>query len=311
MFPIDPDEFSRFLRCPDDGTEVQFERDRLRCLHCSRRFEIRGTNFLEMLPVQPSELSTGSNAAYRQGYLDAFHEPFVENPDARAWGSAETVPAPWLAKRLRQVRRVAPIVTDGATPHQVLCDVAAGAGHYTFAYSGNFHLVFHCDLSVANLNYARKRAHESGIRNIVFIRCDYFSLPFRHTLDRIICVDTLVRGEEHEAKLLLSITRSLAASGRAVVDFHNWWHNPLRRMGILPENFSHNRSYSRRQASALIRRHGIDRFSYFPFVQEFENGAAGKVASVFLPPTRLIYRIEAPAQPALEPVPDQLIASKS
>jgi SAM-dependent methyltransferase len=191
---------------------------------------------------------------------------------------------------------VKPLVTEGIFADEaVLCDISAGAGYYTFEYADDFRVVLHCDLSVDNLTYAWRKARCRGIRNIVFLRADYFALPFRQTLDRILCFDTLIRGEAHDSALLSSIVRSLKPSGSAVIDFHNWWHNPLRRLGLLPENFHSNRSYVRAEAEKLLRDTGISEFGYWPFFQEFKR--EDRMADILLrllPPTRLVYRAAAP-----------------
>jgi SAM-dependent methyltransferase len=145
---------------------------------------------------------------------------------------------------------------------------------------------------VDNLSYAARKAERLGIRNIHFLRIDYFAPPFRHSLDRVVCCDTLVRGERHEATLLRAIRGALKPEGRAVVDFHYWWHNPLRRLGLLPQNFGSNRSYGRREAEALLSSAGVRKFEYFPFHQEFSpSWRGGRVVRRVIPPTRLVYRI--------------------
>ena len=101
--------------------------------------------------------------------------------------------------------------------------------------------MFHCDLSTQSLLHTAAKAREQGILNIAFLRIDYFQPPFRRSLDRLICLDTLIRAPFHELTLLRGIAASLAPRGRAVIDSHNYWHNPLRRMGWLPENFIENR----------------------------------------------------------------------
>jgi hypothetical protein len=103
-------------------------------------------------------------------------------------------------------------------------------------------------------------------------------------------MDTLERGEHHERMLLEAIRRSLRPSGIGLVDFHNWWHNPLRRLRLLPQNFGLNRSYSRKQAEALLRSCGIAKSRYAPFYQEFEGiGIPTRMAQALLPPTRHVF----------------------
>jgi SAM-dependent methyltransferase len=283
------------LSCPDDGGPVRYASTELLCSACLRRFSIRGNNLAEMLPLRLSEAAAFANPAYHKGYLQAFEEVYRDEEAGLGWGAEETVPESWSRKRRRQVAAVEPLITEGATASEsVCCDIAAGAGNYTLAYAHRFRFVFHCDLSVDNLNYARRKARERGIKNVFFLRADYFALPFQRSLDRILCLDTLIRGESHDAALLGGILRSLAPTGIAVVDFHNWWHNPLRRIGLLPENFVANRSYTEKKLRALLAGGGVSDFDVQPFVQEAEAvGWKARLLKTIIPPARFLVRIPA------------------
>jgi len=283
---------AHLFSCPDDDSPLSHSPGELRCARCGRRFPIYAEDIAEILPKRPCDLPSAVNTGYRGAYVQAAAQPFREDDSALAWGAEETVTKSWARRRRRQVEVARPMVTEKTSlERSILCDVAAGAGYYTLGYAHSFRLVLHCDLSVENLNYARRKAHALHIDNIIFVRADYFSLPFRGTMDRVICFDTLIRGEEHEKPLLQNIAASLLPSGLAVVDFHNWWHNPLRRLGLLPGNFGENRSYSRSQAEQVLRNAGIEDFNYRPYVQEVDPGSAGAtILSSLLPATRLIYR---------------------
>jgi SAM-dependent methyltransferase len=291
-------EIASLLSCPDDGAPLHHASGEFLCSSCDRRFPIYEENLAEILPKRTGDLPSEVHSAYRVGYMRAFEQNFSKSNVACAWGAEETAQPSWARKRRRQVAVVQPLITDGTTPNRaILCDIAAGAGYYTLAYAHLFRLVLHCDLSVDNLNYVWHKARSHGIHNIFFLRIDYFAPPFRQSLDRIICLDTLIRGEAHDSTVLAALARALKPAGCAVVDFHNWWHNPLRRLGFLPENFQDNRSYRRAEAEQLLCDAGIERFAFHPFIQEFSaNGAAGRRLSGVFPPTRLIYRIPAPSQ---------------
>lgn len=76
------------------------------------------------------------------------------------------------------------------------------------------------------------------------------------------------------------------------MDFHNWWHNPLRRLGFLPNNFMGNKSYTRKELTSLLSSSGIGEFDTRPFVQEVDPRAApGKILARFFPATRLMVRL--------------------
>jgi SAM-dependent methyltransferase len=281
------------LCCPDDAGSLRLVGSQLVCDRCGRRFPLHGEDFAELLPSAPAQLPEAINEDYRSAYLSLFERQFKADGTGLAWGAEESTTDSWMRKRRRQVRAIAPLVTEAIDSDvAVLCDIAAGAGHYTFAYEGSFRLVLHCDLSVENLNYCRQKAKERRANNIFFLRIDYFQPPFRHSLDRILCLDTLIRGEEHDSMLLTSIARCLKPDGAAVVDFHNWWHNPLRRLGILPENFHSNRSYGQAETRKLLHNADFREAILFPFVQEFDPGSRlERICSTVVPPSRLVYRI--------------------
>ena len=297
------------LSCPDDGARLDCAPNELRCSLCARRFPIHANNLAEILPQRPLELPATANPEYRQGYLQTFGREYRYDHSSLAWGAPESVSKSWARKRLRQVAMAEPLITEGTKPGEsVLCDIAAGAGYYTLAYAHRFRFVFHCDLSVDNLNYALQKARELGLQNVYFLRADYFAPPFQQSLDRILCMDTLIRGEAHDAALLTSILLSLKPEGSAVVDFHNWWHNPLRRVGLLPENFHSNRSYRRSEVEQLLRQVGIKDYSLRPFLQEFnpDSGVASLVSPAF-PAARLVYRFSPPV-PKASPVAVRCVA---
>jgi len=286
-------DVAALLCCPDDGRRLSHANGELQCGACERCFPVHGENLIEILPRRPQELPPSISSDYREGYKWAFDQKYQDDEEALAWGAEESMARSWSMKRRRQVEFVRPLVTEGTKPgDSVVCDIAAGAGYYTLAYAQLFRLVVHCDLSVDNLSYARRKARSLGIRNVFFVRADYFAPPFRNSLERLLCMDTLIRGEVHESLLLASITKSLTADGFALVDFHNWWHSPLRRLGLLRNNFGRNRSYTKRELNHLLACWHIVRSGFFPFRQELDgNGASRSVLRRILPATRFVLRI--------------------
>jgi SAM-dependent methyltransferase len=296
------------LHCPDDQVTLQLEPTAFHCPCCARSFPIIADNFVELLPKNPTVLPAEFGPKYLDGYLREFHRPFafVENPEvSEAAKPDKNAPArndvlfhaqvsarSWVQKREREVDRVlALLVQNSGSPDSILCDISAGPGYYTFAYASRFSVVLHCDLAVDSLAYAMRKAAALKLNNVLFLRIDYFAPPFKNSLDQILCLDTLIRGRPHEAALLLAINHSLTPRGYAIVDFHNWWHNPLRRMGLMSQTFDENQSYSRRAAEGLLAKAGVAGLEYFPFFQEFDHGElASKFLGRIIPPTRLIYR---------------------
>jgi SAM-dependent methyltransferase len=245
---------------------------------------------VNLLPLQPKALGPGFSEAYRSGYKEEFKRPFLYSEDALAWGAPETVPKQWARIRNREASFVLGLLGDQPRA-AVVCDFSGGAGYYTLKYAHHFSLVLHCDLSVASLSYVERKATALGLSNVYLLRIDYFNPPFLNSLPRVICMDTLIRGAEHEGLVLRQLSRSLAPGGKAVVDFHNWWHNPLRRMGLLPNHFRENRSYWKPEADDLFRQVGIEAVSYAGFHQEADpERPFTNLLRHVIPPTRLVYQ---------------------
>lgn len=278
------------LSCPESGEPLNFSGLGFSCPGCSREFGIQPGAIADLRPRSPRSIRKNFNPQFVHDYQEIFHRPMQQNAEAVAWGAAESVSPRWARRRERQVWHVQKILEAYAGGLRNFCDFSAGAGYYTLAYARAFPVVLHCDLSCESLLYASHKAQSLGIENIAFLRIDYLQPPFAGQLDCAICMDTLERGEEHERLLLGALRRSLRPGGIGVVDFHNWWHNPARRLGLLPQNFGNNRSYTRRETEALLHSCGIREFRYLPFHQEIdETGGASSMARAFLPPTRHVY----------------------
>jgi ubiquinone/menaquinone biosynthesis C-methylase UbiE len=220
--------------------------------------------------------------------MDEFLQSEDLSRNSLAWGAPELVPDKWRKIREAQVDLILCQLID-SNESDYVCDFSAGAGYYTLQYAKYFSAVIHCDLSMQNLNYCYKKASQTGIDNIFFLRIDYFHPPFNNSLKNVICIDSLIRGIPHEERLLSSIKYSLADDGFAYIDFHNWWHNPLRRLGFLKNNFGNNKSYTRKQAQSLIYSKGLKIEEYIPFWQEAQ--IYQKNIFTLLPPTRLAFKV--------------------
>lgn len=280
----------RLLVCPDDWGSLAWFRGALVCCSCGRTFRFSRANILDMLPRRPLPAGT---EPYWLSYRACFAKS-MESGDAKLpWGASQQMPPVVLARKRKHLGLVRRLIERPAGPQpRVFCDLTGGSGHYTLAYAPDFDYVLHCDLDPASLSYTAAKAARLGLHNILFVRIDYLQPPFHASLERLICLDTLERGPEHELLLLSAIRRMLSRDGVAVVDFHHWWHNPLRRLGLLGENFRHNTSYGLGAARELLRASGFTRPEYTPFRQEFCAGPA-RAWHRLLPPTRLLFRLQA------------------
>jgi ubiquinone/menaquinone biosynthesis C-methylase UbiE len=282
------------LCCPDDQKSLRSGDEGLECRQCGRTFPVWKGEIIELLPKKPAE--PRSNPEYAADYQRQFHQKFENQEDSIAWGLREAQSPSWKLHRERQARRVLTILRSDGAPlkDMILCDVSAGVGDYTLSYARHFKWVLHCDLSVDALRYASGRFRRMGLENVFFLRVDYFALPFSRSIDRLLCLDTLIRGKDHEKALLKQIQRAISAQGRAIIDFHHWWHNPLRRLGLLRQNFGNNFSYARSGAEGLMRECGIEDWRLVRFHQELEPaGSFEKRLSWMLPATRLVYEFGA------------------
>ena len=272
------------LSCPDDHSPLVAHSGHLICPLCRRDYPVLGENFIDLLPGSPS-FNNDHNTGYQSYYQREFSRQSRLILNAKAWGRLDLNTASWATKRRRQVKFVSKLLSR--TP--VICDVSAGGGAYTFDLVKHFPLVIHCDLSIVNLSDVYRRKQAQNINNLVLIRCDYFKLPFNHSMPQIICLDTLIRGQFHEMQLLSSLLSAISKTGTILADFHNWWHNPLRRMGLLPNNF--DTSYTQKQTEKLLKKSGIKVWDHYPFHQEIPPETNSFLRKV-LPPTRLLYKFK-------------------
>lgn len=288
--PSPIEKIASSLCCPDDRESLRPKDMALECCHCGRNYSVWEEEILELLPSKAAE--PWSNPEYTADYHRQFHRTFETQENAIAWGLLESRSASWKRHRERQAQTVLSMLRrDGvALGDLILCDISGGVGDYTLAYWPHFKWVLHCDLSIEALRCARDRFRWMGCDNVFFLRVDYFALPFSRSIDRLLGLDTLIRGEDHEKALLNQIQRALSDGGRAIIDFHHWWHNPLRRLGLMRQNFGSNRSYTRSGAEELLGECGIENPRLVRFYQEFEaDSPFTKRLSWLLPAARLLY----------------------
>lgn len=317
--PFDPNEIACHLVCPDDASPLVAATNALRCTNCNRAFPFLSPNLLDLLPSKALDLPTvGVSTEYAAAYLQTFkaaHENEIAANNKTEFGNcddadrddATQIPfnapetsSPTLVQlRERQSAEVLQLLqttnTPGANSEKssdiVFCDLSAASGYTTFAAARHASIVFHCDLSPAAVRYASTKAIRLGLDNIVVVRADYLQPPFRNSIDQLTCIDTLIRGPWHESRLLAAIRRSLSRRGVAVVDFHNWWHNPFRRLGLLPQNFGQNHSYAKREVLDLLARADIENFTISPFIAEARpHTFVGEIVRAVLPATRFMIR---------------------
>jgi SAM-dependent methyltransferase/uncharacterized protein YbaR (Trm112 family) len=285
-------DLSGFLVCPLDRTPLDIDVKAATCTVCRTAYPVIRDRIIDLLPPEPMQLPMPANSEFRIGYEAQFRQRIDRDSEARPWGAPEDTPPAWVAKRRNQVASVLSVLLrHTVTSELTLCDVSAGAGYYSLEYARYFRRVIHSDISPESVVYGHAKAKSLGLDNVFFCRTDYFRPPFNRNIDVAICMDSMIRGPWHEAKLLRNITYSLSTNGIAIVDLHNWWHNPVRRLGLGRQNFRECYSYTKSSASKLIQDVGMEVADYFPFRQE-ESASIGGLSrglSSLIPPTRLVY----------------------
>jgi SAM-dependent methyltransferase len=300
-------EIARHLCCPDDGAPLVPDARTLRCSRCSRTFRFQEPNLLEILPSKAADISLSEvPPGYGHAYLQAYSQVWEADGDAKPWGANETLPPKTVRMRQRHALETLQLLHADSgdasltLANRVFCDVSAGAGNTTFLAAQRYRLVFHCDLSASAVRYASVNAARMGLENVVILRADYLRSPLCNSVHNLTCIDSLIRGPWHDVRLLTSIRKALAPGGSAVVDFHNWWHNPLRRLGLLRQNFGENRSYTRKEVLQLLAEANIDDFTIANFTQEADSRYfPGTIASRLIPATRFMVRLTSNHRSAL------------
>jgi SAM-dependent methyltransferase len=268
----------RTIACPLDGGTLAVDGHVLVCTNCAAEYPLHGDRLADLTPPNRVVLP-GSSGDYAAHYLAAAAEPYREGLEHAPWADPGSLNERARNRTLRHVDWSLRVLARSPSPPSVICDISAGPGNHTFAYARRYPLVLHCDISADALSYALARAERERVDNIVFLRVDYLFSPFPASLDAIVCFDTLIRGPLHEQALLAELLRSVRPGGLALVDFHNWWHNPVRRMGLLRDTFAGNTSYRRREVEALLRHAGA-RYELVPF--HYEPTGTHRI----VPPTR-------------------------
>ena len=278
----------QYVCCPDCKTKIVFETTNFICTECKREFPY-SDGILEMLPSQPVHYAFDQRSGYHEKiYTTLFHTKKEEADPEKSWATPELVPAKWLKTKLYHVNFIKNLIEKNTTQRISFCDFSGGSGYYTFEYHKMFDIIFHCDLSIESMLYTKKRADKQNINNIIFIRTDYTQPPFSGTLDLIYCGDSLIYSPFHEGLVLNGMRQSLKEDGHAIFDLHNWWHNPLKRLGLMKNDFGACYSYTKKQTDDYVKHH-FPRHTYHKYYQEFANGQRASLIPGFFPHTRHTY----------------------
>lgn len=275
--------------CPDCRAKITYQTTHFTCTQCQREFPFHDESILEMLPSAPVHYAFDKRSSHHEDvYKKLFHTKKEEANLDKSWGNPEAVPANWLRTKIGHVNFIKTLIEKNTTQRKTFCDFSGGSGYYTFEFYKLFDWVFHCDLSIESMLYTKKKADKLNINNIIFVRTDYTRPPFNASLDLIFCGDSLIYSPFHEGLVLNGMKQSLKEGGYAIFDFHNWWHNPLRRLGLMKNPFGECYSYSKKQTDEFVS-HQFPVHTYHKYYQEFPNGQRASIIPRFFPGTRHTY----------------------
>jgi 2-polyprenyl-3-methyl-5-hydroxy-6-metoxy-1,4-benzoquinol methylase len=211
------DSLISFLACPDDSNSLYIENNNLKCEFCEKKFRIINENTVELLPTESFEITADDETTktYTKYYADLQTLGYSQDPKKKLWG-IETKTAPeGFVKTLRNF-----ILKN--IKNEIVCDVGAGSGDYSLLLAKKSKYVFHCDLDLEAIMAAKESAKKHNLKNILFVHCNYFSLPFKDdSLQNITCIDVLERGREHDKKLIVEISKKLQKTSKVILDFHS------------------------------------------------------------------------------------------
>jgi len=273
-----------YLACPNDQGTLCVQEKRLVCNLCKTNFEILNENTIELIPKEHFEpkIQNETTKSYSEYYSDLKTLGHSRDSKKRLWGvKTQTVPEGFVQK-LRNL--ISEIVAD-----KIVCDAGAGSGDYSLLLAKKSELVFHCDLDLEAILAAREEAKKLKLGNILFIRCNYFSLPFKdNSLPCITCIDVLLRGQEHDDKLLTDIFAKITKEGIALFDFHS------KERAQVNKNLDLDGCYSKEEIESLSKKFNfkiimLKGMGFAPTINKipkFSYNIANSILSPFVNPAR-------------------------
>lgn len=223
------------LRCPDCGSKLRFNIKRVDCVHCQKHFPYND-NYIDLMPSRPLQLRhVYSNRAFEKYYLRAFlTKGWVGYKNPTAWGRLEESSRGYRVFVREEEKFIRSLyMKKSGAKIEYFCDLSGGAGYYTFQASRHCKCVFHCDINQEFLEYCHGKARKKKINNIIFVRADYFSLPFENNLlDVVVSNDSLIYyGWKNDRKVIEGVVKKLTTNGHFIFDLHHKkWYAPDRKI---------------------------------------------------------------------------------
>jgi len=280
-------DFIDSLCCPDCKANIEIDGENLICMDCKRTFRVYYGICADMLPSKKSRRSAKTELERKSFtvYNKLFDEPFTWKDNPSPWGLA--VPKNYINKLQKHKHMVYSLI-----PNRInrFIDISAGSGRFSIELANRSEVCFLCDISVDSAIYLTGLVLKEKIENVLVVRCDYTSLPFKSDVfDFCLCNDTLIYGPDHEKNVLLSIYEISKKGGSCVLDFSNkyhrgFWHKP------------YTYGYSKRQMIDMLLNTGFKIDVCLPLYYEFahdieEKKFITKLINLVVPPTRYVFRV--------------------
>lgn len=170
---IDIEKAVSFLACPNDEGNLNLSNDLLTCNTCGDKFKILDDDTIDLTPKHKLNwISLKPLEGYLKDYTNLTKER-SEDISEESYQALEldTRLQGYLLENQKEMLRI--------IDNNVLCDVGAGVGDHSLEFSKKSSLVFHCDLDMGIIKIAKKKAKDLGLDNILFVRSDYLTLPFK------------------------------------------------------------------------------------------------------------------------------------
>jgi ubiquinone/menaquinone biosynthesis C-methylase UbiE len=199
-----------YLACPDDGESLILDKSKLICCKCSRDFQIE-KNILNLTPKSRFTLPQNQNKNYEKYYENLRTSKSVNS----GWGTiVNAVSIGFVKETLEKIKKF-------VNSDSIVCDIGAGSGDYSTSIALKAKIIFHCDLDEGGIQSAQKKSLELDLKNIFFIKCDYFKLPFKNNkIDLIFGIDVIERGMEYDQALIKEFYRINSKNGKILFDCH-------------------------------------------------------------------------------------------
>lgn len=277
--PISEELFS-YIACPNDGEDLVLENNLIHCNLCKSNFKILKNDIFELVSKESFKMNSQSTrTSYEKYYSDLRRLGHPEIEKMRLWGLESK--SPFVKSMIEKIKKL--------VNNMIVFDIGAGVGNYSIPLSNSAKLVFHCDLDLESINVAREKANQLSIDNIIFVRCDYLSLPFKNnSISCMTCIDVLERGREHDLKLLEQISSKTKDNGLAILDFH------AKERTTISKAPDWDRRYSKEEISQILPKFNLELskiygMGYIPQNLGFSDvlyKAGNSLSKKFLPPAR-------------------------